>query len=105
MQNRVAVKALTLVCSESPHTGLSSSQPGTQLSVLPRQPSPLRDSGWQDALCFCLRHAMAVCHSQFLSQQFFLPRPITAWLRSQQRPDRAVSADRAGERSSRETCL
>lgn len=61
---------------------LSSSQAGTHLVFSNSQFSPLRDNNWQDALCFCLRHAMpAVLDLQ----------PITVWLRPPQRPDRAVS--------------
>lgn len=61
---------------------LSSSQAGTHSVFSNSQFSPLRDNNWQDALCFCLRHAMpAVLDLQ----------PITVWLRPPQRPDRAVS--------------
>lgn len=80
-------------CSETLRTVFSSSQTGP-LSL------PPWDSSWQDAPCFCLRHATAVCCSRlpFLC--------ISQWRSSSGRHRGQTGRCQTGwKSSSRETCL
>lgn len=93
-------------CTDALRVDSSARQPGTRCVFSILQSSALRDSNWQAALCFCLRHAMPVCHSRFLSPAVPSANHGVAQVDTEARQGGVHSelTQTEWKRSSRETC-
>lgn len=95
---RVAVKPFTP--SRPP-----ASQAGTHSVFSTSQSSPLGDNSWQDAPCFCLRHAMPATRSRSSCSAQALSNHSAVQAATEARQGGVLSERTGGKKSSRETCL